>query len=177
MNIKYTLTPELRKKLKEPLGVLIRGSYAETMNALKEFMAKEKPAIIISVGDIVSKNLAKNHFTPKLAIVDNKAMRRRIPPIPLPAEKIVYIRNPPGTITEEAENTIRNAIQHNSRVKIVVDGEEDLLTLITVLYSPENSLVIYGQPREGIVIIKVTPEKKAEVAEILGIMKNVRKAK
>jgi len=49
--------------------------------------------------------------------------------------------------------------------------------LITVLYAPENSLVVYGQPREGIVVVKVTPEKKASAANFLKAMKNVRKAK
>jgi len=38
-------------------------------------------------------------------------------------------------------------------------------------------MVVYGQPREGIVIVKVTPEKKARVADFLKAMKSVRKAK
>jgi uncharacterized protein (UPF0218 family) len=52
-----------------------------------------------------------------------------------------------------------------------------LLALIAVLYAPEKSLVVYGQPYEGIVVVKVTSEKKAEATEILKAMKTVRKAK
>ncbi|MDI6805914.1 MAG: DUF359 domain-containing protein, partial [Candidatus Bathyarchaeia archaeon] len=59
----------------------------------------------------------------------------------------------------------------------IVDGEEDLLTLIAVLYAPQNSFVVYGQPYEGIVVVKVTPEKKAEVSEILKTMETARKTK
>jgi len=173
----YSLTPELRKKLKKPIGTLIRGSFAQTMKILKNMTEKEKPVFMISVGDTVSKNLAKNHMFPQLSIVDNRVMRRTVQPIPLTAEKVIHVKNPPGTITEEALSAIQEALKSNCRVKIVADGEEDLLVLIAVVYSPENAFVIYGQPYEGVVVVKVTPEKKAEVAGILKVMENVRKAK
>ena len=173
----YSLTPELRKKLKKPIGTLIRGSFAQTMKILKNMTEKEKPVFMISVGDTVSKNLAKNHMFPQLSIVDNRVMRRTVQPIPLTAEKVIHVKNPPGTITEEALSAIQEALKSNCRVKIVADGEEDLLVLIAVVYSPENVFVIYGQPYEGVVVVKVTPEKKAEVAGILKVMENVRKAK
>jgi len=114
---------------------------------------------------------------PQLSIVDNRVMRRNVQPVPLTAEKTIHVKNPPGTITEAAIEAIQEAIKSNCRDKIDADGEEDLLTLIAVLYSPENAFVIYGQPYEGVVVVKVTPEKKAEVAGILKAMKNVRKAK
>jgi uncharacterized protein (UPF0218 family) len=177
MSIEYSLTPELRIKLKKPLGILIRGSFVETMKIFRDIIEKEKPAAIISVGDTVSKNLSENHLVPQVSIVDNKVMRRSIKSITLTMEKTITVKNPQGTITEEAHKAIREAIKCDYHVKIVVDGEEDLLTLIAVLYAPENSFVVYGQPYEGIVAIKVTPEKKAEIAEILKTMENVRKAK
>jgi len=177
MIIAYSLTPELRRKLRDPLGILIRGSFSETMKRFKDITEKEKPSRTISVGDTVSKNLVKNHMFPQLSIVDNRVMRKRIQPTSLAAENTICVRNPPGTITEEALLAIRDAFKSNRRVKIVVDGEEDLLTLIAVFYAPENSFVVYGQPYEGVVVVKVTPEKKAEVAEILKAMENVRKAK
>jgi len=36
--------------------------------------------------------------------------------------------------------------------------------------------VLYGQPREGLVAVKVTAEKKAEALEILKVMKNGSKS-
>lgn len=177
MVITYELTPELRIKLKAPIGMLIRGSFAKTMEIFKTIVEKEKPTLVISVGDTVSKNLVKNHIHPQMLIIDNKAMRKKIKPTPLTADKTVYIKNPPGTITEEAIETIKNSLKTNCYIKAVVDGEEDLLTLIAVLYAPENAFVVYGQPYEGIVVIKVTPKKKAEIAEILKTMETARKAK
>jgi len=177
MAIAYSITSELRIKLKKPIGTLIRGSFAETMRIFKNMTEKEKPAFIISVGDTVSKNLAENHMFPQLSIVDNRVMRRNVQSAPLPAEKTIHVNNPQGTITEEAIGAIQEATKSNRRARIVVDGEEDLLVLAAVLYSPENAFVVYGQPYEGVVVVKVTPEKKAEVAEILKAMENVRKAK
>jgi len=177
MSIVYIITPELRVKLKKPLGTLIRGSFKETMKLLKKIIEMETVNTIISVGDTVSKNLNENHLTTKLSIIDNRVMRKSARPFQLYVDKIVKIKNPPGTITEEAIEAIQEAIKSNYRVKIVVDGEEDLLTLVAVIYAPENSFVIYGQPYEGIVAIKVTPEKKLEIAEILKNMETARKAK
>jgi len=177
MITEYILTPELRVRLKKPLGMLIRGSFAQTMTMLKDMTEKEKPTAIVSVGDTVSKNLIETHVFPQLLIVDNRVMRRSTHPIVFTVDRSVRVRNPPGTITEEAMAAIQEALRSNCRSKIVVDGEEDLLTLIAVLYAPENSLVVYGQPYEGIVAVKVTSEKRAEVAGILKAMENVRKTK
>jgi uncharacterized protein (UPF0218 family) len=172
MTIVYSLTPELRRKLKEPVGTLIRGSFAETMKRFRNFVEEEKPPFVVSVGDTVSRNLVKSHMFPQLAIVDNKCMRRTVrEPALLTAEKTIHIKNPRATITTEAITAIQEALKSHTRIKMVVDGEEDLLTLIAVLYAPENSFVVYGQPYEGIVVVKVTPEKKAEIAEILREMK------
>lgn len=176
MIIVHRLTPELRRKLKKPIGKLIRGPFSQTMKKFKDIVKKENPPRIISVGDIVSKNLVKNDAFPQLSIVDNRVMRKSIKPIALVADETAMVKNPPGTITEEALTAIQEALKSNRRFKIVVDGEEDLLTLIAVLYAPENSFIVYGQPREGVVIVKATREKKAEVAEILKAMETVSKS-
>ncbi|RJS76383.1 DUF359 domain-containing protein [Candidatus Bathyarchaeota archaeon] len=177
MTIKYFLTPQLRLKLKQPLGKLIRGSFEQTMKTFKESIKEEKPPAIISVGDVVSKNLTESNFSPKLLIVDNKVMRKEIEPFQLETEKTIYTENPPGTITNEAAEAIKEAIKTNKQTKIVVNGEEDLLALIAILHAPENSIVVYGQPHEGIVVVKVTQEKKEEIATILKTMEKFRKTK
>jgi hypothetical protein len=146
------------------------------MKRLKKMAQQENPMSIISVGDTVSKNLAENGFSPKLYIIDNKCMRRRTKPSKLPADRTVYVTNPRGTITDDAEQAIEAALKENDQVKIVVKGEEDLLTLVAIAYASENSYVIYGQPHEGIVVVKVTPDKKTEVASILESMEKRSKS-
>jgi uncharacterized protein (UPF0218 family) len=172
MPIVYNLTLELRQRLKRPLGILIKGSFIETMNRFKELAREEKPTRIIAVGDTVSKNLAKNQIMTQLSIVDNKCMRKRTQPATFKTEKTIHIKNPQATITSEAIAAIQGALQTGESTKIVVDGEEDLLALIAIHEAPPNSLVVYGQPYEGIVVVKVTPEKKMEITEILKTMQS-----
>lgn len=176
MIIVYRLTSELRRKLKKPLGMLIRGSFSETIKKFRDVVEKENSPRIVSVGDTVSKNLVKNNIFPQLSIIDNRVMRKSIKPIALVADETAMVENPPGTITEDALTAIQKALKSKRRVKIVVDGEEDLLTLIAVLYAPENAFIVYGQPHEGVVIVKATREKKTEVAEILKAMESVSKS-
>jgi uncharacterized protein (UPF0218 family) len=178
MSASYALTPELRQRLKQPLGTLIKGSFSETMKRLKVTIEKEKPPFIISVGDTVSRNLEMNQMSPRLAIVDNLCMRRAVQkPVKLTTDRTVHVKNPQATITAEAIDAVQDALRGSSSVKIVVDGEEDLLALVAILNAPESSFVVYGQPYEGIVVVKVTSEKKTEIAQLLREMEIARKAK
>ena len=177
MAVRYTITLELRSKFKEPFGILIQGSVIETMNKLKETLQKENPAIIVSVGDTVSRNLHEHGINPQLSITDNKSMRKTVKPQTFVSKTLVKVKNPPGTITEEAIEAVRSALEGKKQIHLLVEGEEDLLTLIAVRYAPENTLVIYGQPLEGIVIVKVSREKKADAARILKLMEVSRSAK
>jgi uncharacterized protein (UPF0218 family) len=176
MNIAYRLTLELRRKLKDPIGTLIPGSFSETMNRLKEVQSKKKNKMIISVGDTVTRNLVKNGLTPKVSIIDNIAMRKKTEPILQVADKTIRVVNPRGTITAEAIETIRESLASNINIRIVIDGEEDLLALVAILYAPEDAVVVYGQPHQGIVVVDVTKEKKAAVKAMLTSMEG-RKTK
>jgi uncharacterized protein (UPF0218 family) len=175
MAIAYRVTSELRVKLKRPFGRLIRGSFAETMNKMENIVKREKPPKIVSVGDTVSRNLHEHQINPQLSITDSKRRRRRIKPRMFTGKNVVYVKNPQGTITEESIRAIKRALESDERIHIIVDGEEDLLVLIAVLYAPEKSLIVYGQPYEGIVVVKVTSEKKAQAKEILKTMKPFEK--
>jgi len=162
------LTTLQRRELKFPLGLLIEGSFDETIKKLKKLIEKEKPSMIISVGDAVSESLIKKDVFPNVFIIDNKVMRKPITSFSAEVEETVYVNNPPGTLTEEALREIRRVLKEKKqRVKIIVDGEEDLLTLPAVLYAPENSLVVYGQPQRGIVAVKVTKQEKERVCQVI----------
>lgn len=170
MTIAYRITPELSVKLKEPFGELIQGPFDETIRKIRQAIAEEKPPLVISVGDTVSRNLYAQNIQPQIAIVDFKCMRRKIEPYQTAAKKTLYAKNPQGTITNQAIEAVKKALETKESAQIIVDGEEDLLTLIAVLYAPEKSLVVYGQPHEGIVIVRVTPEKKFEASKFLKAM-------
>ncbi len=168
MSIIYTITPELRVKLKEPFGILVKGSFDQTMAKMRE-IKNQNPPKIISVGDTVTKNLHDYKIPPDLAIIDNQCMRKKFQPTTY-TSKAVNVKNPQGTITREAVEAIKEALKSTENSHIVVDGEEDLLTLVAVLYAPKNAVVVYGQPYEGIVLVEVSPEKKAKASEFLKAM-------
>lgn len=166
----------MRKELKNPQGILIQGPYRETVKRLKSYIAKENPSTIISVGDIVSQNLVESGISVDILIVDNKTMRKTIQPITVEAQQTLYAKNPAGTITDEAWDAIKQALLGNVRTKIVIDGEEDLLTLVTVLSAPEDAFVVYGQPKVGVVLVKVTDESRKNMRRIVDLMADSSKS-
>ncbi|MEM2917234.1 MAG: DUF359 domain-containing protein [Candidatus Bathyarchaeia archaeon] len=172
----HKLPTHMREKLKEPLGVLIRGSFEETMKELGRMIDKEKPVKIVAVGDAVSENMMKHGFHPHILIVDNKVMRNPIQPIKIETHFTLYAKNPPGTLTDDALKTVKEAMKQTRHTRIVIDGEEDLLTLAAVLNAPNGSFVVYGQPHEGIVVVKVSEQKKREIQGIVDSMEYVSKS-
>ena len=178
MAVIYCVTSELREKFKEPFGLLLAGTFSETMTKLKAIVKEEEPPVIVTVGDTVSRNIHSHGLKPSVSVTDNQSMRRRVKPLTFEDKKIVHVINPQGTITDEAFAAVQKALEKSdeSHVHVVVDGEEDLLTLVAVLHAPEGSFVVYGQPYKGIVVVRVTPEKRAEAQALLNAMA-VRKAK
>jgi hypothetical protein len=161
---------ELRRELKNPLGTLIKGSPKDTMRELTAAIQREKPVLVISVGDEVSRNMLKYGIKPNVMIVDNKVMREETKPIETTGFDVVKVRNPAGTMTPEAWRAIKEAFRKKRPTRILVDGEEDLLTLAVIMEAPEKALVVYGQPREGIVVTKANRDTKQRVGQIVRAM-------
>ena len=57
---------------------------------------------------------------------------------------------------------------------LLVDGEEDILTLAAILSAPDHSIIIYGQPREGSVIVKVEDKVRKLAWKILNLAVETR---
>ncbi len=165
------LTPQQRRRLKAPIGILIEGSFTHTMMRLKELIHQERPSMLISVGDVVSKNMTREGIQPTVLIVDNKVMRREILPIQVQVDRTLSVKNPAGTLTDETWEVVEQAIKLEGVTRVLVEGEEDLLTLVAVLIAPEDSLVVYGQPRKGIVVVRVTEQKKKQLRQIVEAMR------
>ena len=130
--------------MKKPQGLLIDGPLEKTMKRLKELIENEKPSTVISVGDVVSRNMIEHSISLNVLIVDNKVMRKPIQPITVDTDQTLYAKNPPGAITDEAWAAIRSAIEQKGQTRVMIDGEEDLLTLVAVLSAPADAFVVYG---------------------------------
>ena len=154
------------ERLKTPFGKLIPGPPDDTIPKLKEIVQATRPPLIVAVGDVVSRETLKAGIRTDLRIVDHRSMRKDLSTATYPSKKSFNVKNPPGVITREAEEAIRLAIGQEDSV-IYVDGEEDLLVLPVILEAPPGSLVLYGQPSEGLVVVTVTEEKKRDVSGIM----------
>ena len=162
------LPDDLRDQLKKPLGDLISDNDPNKENILKKFSTE---SIIITVGDRTTDNMLQLGIKPQIQIIDG--LEKRSECTVLADDTIstrLSCRNPPGEITEESIQVIKKAFSSEPPVRIVVDGEEDLLVVPVCIFAPENSIVMYGQPNEGLVIVQITPEIRAKVQKILDVM-------
>ena len=120
----------------------------------------------VAVGDVVSRETLLAKIPVDVRIVDMMTLRKSIESTEYPSKKIFKARNPAGVITMGAWNVIREALRVRDAV-VWVEGEEDLLTLPCILESPDDSVILYGQPREGLVLVRASREKKGEVRALL----------
>ena len=65
---------------------------------------------------------------------------------------------------------IKNSFTLKPPVRITINGEEDLLVIPVCLYAPENSVVMYGQPNEGLVIVIIDENIRKKTQLILDSM-------
>ena len=164
------LPDELRSVLKEPLGKLCRGDGLDCVKAMeREIESAQK---LVAVGDMTAYYLLKAGVVPDLLIVDNKTKRKPVSDQVLEeldhrSYKTVQVNNPAATLSGDLMDLIRESIQGQDKIKIIVEGEEDLATLPAILYAPLGSAVVYGQPNEGSVLVDVTAEKKLHIEELM----------
>jgi uncharacterized protein (UPF0218 family) len=150
----YVFGEELKSRLKVPMGPLYPS------------MPKFPPGRrIIAVGDIVVLGLLKKGVTPFAAAFDLRTRRApigkddtelmlRIFPNPLKA------KNPPGTLTEEARDAAKEAMEKGGAV--LVDGEEDLTLLAFMRFAKKGDIFVYGIMDAGVCVIQKDAKRIAE---------------
>ncbi len=163
------LNPRFRHLLRKPYGIAIRGEHENVARLTVSVIRDFRPSKLVSVGDVVLECLLKHKCFPDVAIIDFKVARREFTySLELNIfDKIFKVNNPPGYITSSSWLTIQYAISMNLRSLIIVDGEEDLLALPAVLCSPLNSIVVFGIPNEGILVVPVNLRSKSEAFSML----------
>lgn len=156
-----TLPDAARESLKEPMGPI--ETDAET---LLERTAKP----LIAVGDVVTYHLLEADHPPDVALVDGYTERTAVDDEieqRVTANASVTVTNPPATITAALVCTLCEALENTEPTTILVDGEEDLATLPAILAAPDGASVVYGQPGEGMVHVRVDETVRTEIRELL----------
>ena len=156
----YVLREEQREELRKPLGRVVRSIEREELQGM-----------VVSVGDAVTLWLKNHGIKPKICIIDYK-IERETHGKKIDGEDVVMkVENPPGKITMQLWNAIRKAYEMDKRVRIEVDGEEDLAALPAILMAPAGANVIYGLPSHGMVVVKVGERERNRVREFIEKMK------
>jgi uncharacterized protein (UPF0218 family) len=169
------LPKNLRNELKFPLGELIKNSNLDKEKLVRKAYDEK---LVIAVGDATSQLLLNMGLIPFLHIIDGQEKRQKRPaPLPVEQQDIeicteIPVKNNAGEISDESFDLIKHIFEdRKTPIRLVVDGEEDLLVLPVCLFAPENSVVMYGQPNEGLVIAEITDEVRAKVQKIVNQMK------
>lgn len=159
-------------ELKDPLGDLWSASVEDNVERLKTFLKMTRPPFFATVGDYVTTYILDGGIHPEIAVVDHKIMRMDVDPVEFKYDHLTA-RNPPGTITAESQEALFSALEHENGFRLVIDGEEDLLVLPLMAFLPEGSVIVYGQPREGMVVITLTEKQKKWARDFMASMKKV----
>jgi len=147
-----------RKFFKVPFGIL----YPDITDIIPLIKGKQ----VYTVGDVVTHRLLQQGITPAIAIIDGHTMRSPCDRTPALYDHCIRVKNPPGSISDELVEGLNEAIRH-PQVMIYVEGEEDLAVIPLVIASNEGSVILYGQPREGVVFRLVDQEAKEKAREML----------
>lgn len=167
--ITQLLLPEtLREELRRPFGQVIA-----TDEQIEQHLRKTH--FIISVGDIITRALVTKGIQPSVSIIDKKSRRHALhdltPSMPAQPIKSRCMSNPPGTIQSSAILEFIQALAayrtNGIAQELIIDGEEDLLALPTMLLAPLSSVVLYGQIDKGIVVNRVTGDLKNKTEDLL----------
>lgn len=158
------LSPKDAQLLKQPFGTLVPDSQVTKQKMATMLKGAKK---IIAVGDATTERLVNFGMVPDIAVVDGKERRsKRSYPANYQAKEL-RCTNPAGTISNDAVKVLQDAMQMPSPVRVLIDGEEDMLALPVFAMAPEGSAVLYGQPLEGLVVVKITPAKQKQAKDLM----------
>ena len=164
------LPDNLKNILKEPGGQLVDEK------KLISLLKNEK--FIVAIGDEVTYTVIKNNINLGFCIVDYKTKRGTFPKeksekIKSFGDKILHVKNPQGCITDELWGAIQRSLddmRQNIKIRLEVEGEEDLASLVVIHLAPRDVTIIYGLPNKGVLVVKPTEDMKEKANNVLNMM-------
>jgi GTP-dependent dephospho-CoA kinase len=157
--IMVQIPEEVKNQLKTPIGELFKD-----LKVLGVFLEGGKR--IISVGDVCTATLLTLGIRPHLAVFDYHTRRADADKATLDILKksfgsMMRYDNPAGTVSDILIKDAKTLMVKGGA--ILIDGEEDLTALAFIMEADEDDLVLYGQPGEGVVVVKPTKDIKRRI--------------
>lgn len=164
--------------LPQNLRVEFKKVYGELFTSVSNIKKLIENKFVITVGDRISYNMIQAGYKPRIIIFDKKEKRQ---PIPLEMRyvletfnaKTFKAKNPPGHVTDELWNAVEQSFRSTTNTKIIVDGEEDLAFLPSVLESSVGDVVLYGFFDKGFVLTNVDNNLKEKCKKLLSKMDRI----
>jgi pantetheine-phosphate adenylyltransferase len=120
------------------------------------------------VGDVALELFRAKGWTYNLGVFDKLQQRK---PYTSPYLDSIHspkkVTNQPGTITSSLMKALGEWTQGKSYQHLLIDGEEDLVTVGLTLVLPLQSAIYYGQPDVGMVELAVSEKMKTKFYEVL----------
>ncbi len=166
MTTSYALPESMKDSLRQPFGVLIPDDQVTKEAVSSKLVGRNR--IIVTVGDRTTERLKQLQIHCNLEVVDGREKREsRNGPLPYVGEKErqFKVSNPAGSLTDETLEAVGKSLElirlePKKTVRIEVEGEEDLLALPVLAFFPEQTIVLYGQPNQGLVIVGAIGDAK-----------------
>ncbi len=169
------MNSSLDLELKTPMGSLFPGPEDLPEVAMTEALESLSPnhGSIVAVGDVSVATMLDLEIIPDIGIIDGMTKRQELDD----SEKVstvqfqnhLHCNNPPGHISPSMISSIKEALASNQKTLINVEGEEDLAPIIIHCLAPVGTVVIYGQPRVGVVVQITSLSVKERCRNILSL--------
>lgn len=163
----------LDDEFKTPMGELFEGPEDDPEVALSAMLESipEGSGLLVAVGDVTVKGLMDMEILPDIAFVDGQTKREALDSsLQVEAEKFSLrnsVLNPPGQLTPALLDAVRWSLEQDESVLIEVEGEEDLAPMFVLATAPLGTVIVYGQPRQGVVMRILDMEAKHRSRNLL----------
>lgn len=153
-----SMTKALDGELKTPMGTLYRGPEHAPDVALSGALEDMDLSVnaLVAVGDVTVQTFLELGVKPDVALIDGQTKRTMLEPEQrvdqTQFEHRHALSNAAGVLTPQLRTAIATALKETAPTLIDVEGEEDLAPLFVHLLAPLGTVVVYGQPREGVVV-------------------------
>ncbi len=158
----------LRARLTKPFGEVL------DFKDVTARLGSARPSPLIAVGDQTIIHLLDAGISPDIGIFDLLCQRKEVPlewkkKLNAAAQReggAIRAFNPPGTVQAMMEASVRDCLGiGNGWVEI--EGEDDLASLVVMAFARPGSVLLYGQPDEGMVWVQIDERVQQEAKALL----------
>jgi len=144
-----------------------RAFFTKPLGPVVSTPTHKKDVTVAVIGDYALSKFIEKNWNYTIGVYDKKTKREDFETEELKnITPDIEIDNPAGMISLESIKVL-GQLDFKEQKNILVNGEEDLITVSLILTMPLDSIIYYGQPDEGMVLLKVTEDLKEKILKLL----------